>query len=190
MTDLEAANRALTFLGVEPIGSLNDNGKPARTMNALLPLTKKTVLTEFPWSFATQFAALSPAGGSPPAGYSRLFAYPSGALAVRRVYANTDFKGVAEFLRVGTAAIAANIEGGTVEYTADMPNLDQWPIHVAECLAVRLASDAAVALTGMPDIAGVMMQKYMLLAQEAAQVSVVEGRVPPRKTAQYADARK
>ena len=183
MTELEAANRALTFIGVEPIGSLSDNGKPARIMNALLPLTKKTVLLEFPWAFATQFAALSYAGG-----YSRMFAVPSGALAIRRVYSDTDFKGAAEYIRVGNS-IATNISSGTVEYTMDVPNLADWPAHVAECLATRLASDAAMALTGNPNLASAMMQKYMTLAQEAAQVNVVQGRVPPRRATQYIDAR-
>jgi hypothetical protein len=192
MTDLEVVNRALTLIGVEPIGTLSDNTKAARTMNALLPECKKVVLNEYPWSFATRIEELAAAGGTPPAGYSYLYAYPTGALNVTRVYSGTDFKGVAEFRVLGNGSsnvIAANVAGGKVEYTADVEDVGTWPRQIAECLCTRLASDAATALTGSPQLAMTMLQKYASLAQGAAQTSVVEENIPPLRATDYVTAR-
>jgi hypothetical protein len=192
MTELEAVNRALIFLGVEAIGSINDDGKPARTMYALLPAAKRLVLMEFPWSFATRAAALVPAAAPAPEGLGSSFAYPSGALAVRGVYDGTGSRRAVEFSVFGvsgTRYIAAQTDSGSVEYMEEVGNVGQWPEQVVECLAARLASDAAAALTGNPGLASSMMQKYALLAQIAAQVSVVEQRLYPPRASHYVDVR-
>ena len=188
MTDLEVVNRALTLIAVEPIGSLSDNGKVARTMNALLPGTKRIVLNEFPWSFATRIEPLVPSAVTPPAGYSHAYAYPTDALSVHRVYSNADFRGIAEYrvLQSGSVNyIAANVSAGSVEYTAYVESVDLWPMQVTECLATRLASDAAAALTGSPQLASAMLEKYVMLARSAAQTSVVEENVPPARATDY-----
>lgn len=192
MTDLQAANKALTLISVEPIGSLSDNGKAARTMNALLPDCKRVVLNEFPWSFATRIEPLTDAAGTPPGGYLKLFAYPTGALSVNRVYSDTDFKGVAEFRVLnqgGGLVIAANVEAGNVEYTLDIQDLATWPMQIAECLVNRLASDAATALSGDARMAISLLEKYSALARAASQTSVVEENVPPMRAVDYIAAR-
>lgn len=189
MTNLSVINRALTLIGVEPIGSLNDSSKAARTMNALMEETKRIVLNEFPWSFAMRIEPLTPSVSAPPAGYIKAFAYPAGALSIHRVYSDTDFRGVAEFRVIGNL-IAANIESGSVEYTAMIEALEGWPVHIAECLVHRLASDAATALTGSPQLAMTMLEKYMALARAASQTSVVEENVPPARATDYINARR
>jgi hypothetical protein len=192
VTDLQAANKALTLISVEPIGSLSDNGKAARTMNALLPDCKRVVLNEFPWSFATRIEPLTDAAGTPPGGYLKLFAYPTGALSVNRVYSDTDFKGVAEFRVLnqgGGLVIAANVEAGNVEYTLDIQDLATWPMQIAECLVNRLASDAATALSGDARMAISLLEKYSALARAASQTSVVEENVPPMRAVDYIAAR-
>ena len=188
MTDLEVVNRALTLIAVEPIGSLLDNGKVARTMNALLPGTKRIVLNEFPWSFATRIEPLVASAVLPPVGYSHSFAYPANALSVHRVYNDADFRGVAEFrvLQSGSGNyIAANVAAGSIEYTSYVEDVSLWPMQIAECLATRLASDAAAALTGSPQLSAAMLEKYGTLARSAAQTSVVEENVPPARATDY-----
>ena len=189
MTDLEVVNRALTLIAVEPIGSLADSTKAARTMAALLPDCKKVVLNEFPWSFAMRIDPLVAAPGTPPAGYRNVFMYPDGALNIHRVYSGTDFRGVAEF-RVLGEVIAANVSSGSVEYTTYIPEVITWPRQIAECLVNRLASDAATALTGSPQLAMTLLEKYTMLARAASQTSVVEENIPPARATDYINARK
>ena len=63
MTDLEAANRTLILLAVEPVGSLSENVKAARVVSSLLPHCKRVVLNEFPWPLAMRTAPLAPQPG-------------------------------------------------------------------------------------------------------------------------------
>lgn len=127
--------------------------------------------------------------GTPPAGYRSIFQYPADALSVYRVYSAAAFRGVAEFRVIGNV-IATNITGGSVEYTAHVPDVALWPRQLAECLTTRLASDAATALTGSPQLAISLLEKYMMLARSASMNSVVEENVPPVRATDYVDSRK
>lgn len=187
MTDFDAANRALIMLGVDAIGSMRDNSKPARVMSGLIEDTKKVVLNEFPWSFALRIEPLVPTTGAV-AGYENVFKYPSGALNVQRVYDTTGYRGLAEY-RISGRLIATHIKSGTVEYTAYVSDLDSWPRQVQECLVTRLASDAAMALTGHPQFAMSLLEKYSMLARAAAQGSIMEENVPLMRASDYVNVR-
>ena len=187
MTDIQIVNRALVLIGVEPIGSLSDHSKTARIMSGLLPQTKRTVLNEFPFTFSLRIEPLTRASGTV-AGYSNVFAKPTGSLNVTRVYSGDDFHAPVEFRVVGNL-IATNISSGSVEYTIYIDNPDTWPQHIQECLATRLASDAATSLTGNPQLSVSLLQKYMTLANHAAQTSVNEENVSPIRTSDYIQTR-
>ena len=183
MTDLEAANRALILLAVEPVNSLSENVKAARVVSALLPHCKRVVLNEFPWPFAMRTASLVLHAG-PDAG---VFQYPAGALNVCQVI---DLVNSVKPFRVEGALIYSDIQWGKVRYTADVQDLGQWPAQVLECLVTRLASDAANALVGSPQLAMSLLEKYAMLAQAAARTAVVEERTKQPRNTDYIDARR
>lgn len=184
MTELEAANRALMLLGVAPIGSLGDSTQAARCMNLLMDGTKKAVLCEFPWAFALRIEPLTATGGSIP-GCANIYAKPSGALEVRRIY-NDAGTAIREFRVVG-GLIGTNGAASKVEYVANVSDLNTWPVPMAECLAARLASDAAMTLTGAAGLASMLMQKYMTLASHAAQTSIAEEQPPINRAKDHRD---
>lgn len=184
MTDLDIVNKALLLIGVEPIGSLKDHSKTARVMSALLPETKRVVLNEFPWTFALRIVPLTKKTGVTVSGYEYFYSFPSDALNVQRVYNDTGYRGIAEY-RVVNNTIATHIASGSLEYTAYVDDVTQWPAQVLECLVNRLASDAATSLTGQPQLATALLQKYMTLASHAAQVSVTEENIPPMRAADH-----
>jgi hypothetical protein len=184
MTDLEAANRALVMIGVEPIGSLSDRNKTARVISGLLPITKKVVLNEFPWNYALRIEPLVPKSGATVKGYSHVFQRPADALSVQRVYSDNGFSGTGDYRIVGDS-IGANIESGSVEYVAWVENLEDWPTHVQECLVTRLASDAAISLTGNGNLMQALLNKYMTLASHAAELSVTEENIANMRKAEY-----
>ena len=187
MTDLDIANRALVLIGVEPIGSLSDKSKAARVMSGLLTGTKRAVLNEFPWTFNNRIEKLVSASGSV-SGYSNVFKRPSDALSIHRVYSGDKFSGIAEYRQVNNL-IAANISSGSIEYSAYVDDVDTWPAQLQECLATRLAADAAASFTGNLQLTTALLQKYMTLANLAAQGSVNEENVPPMRKAEYVTSR-
>ena len=183
MTDLEAANRALTLLAVEPVGALSENVKAARVVSSLLPHCKRVVLSEFPWPFAMRTAPLVPQPG-PEAG---VFQYPTGALNVRRVI---DLVNTSKPFRVEGPLIYCDIQWGKAEYTADVQELGAWSVQVLECLTTRLASDAASTLTGSPQMAMSLLEKYAMLAKLAMQTAAAEERMGQPRNTDYIDARR
>lgn len=183
MTDLEAANRALTLLAVEPVGALSENVKAARVVSSLLPHCKRVVLSEFPWPFAMRTAPLVPQPG-PEAG---VFQYPTGALNVRRVI---DLVNTSKPFRVEGPLIYCDIQWGKAEYTADVQELGAWSVQVLECLTTRLASDAASTLTGSPQMAMSLLEKYAMLAKLAMQTAAAEGCETPFQNQDYVNARR
>jgi len=190
MTELEAANRALMALGVETITSLSADTKPARVMSALMHNTKPLVLNEFPWTFALALKTYtqSDTGTSPLADFACSVPYPAGALNVRSVVDGVTGR-PAPFRVVGSS-ILTDAASGVIEYTANVSALSSWPQQVAECLVLRLASDAAAALTGSVQFASAMLDRYMMMARYAAQTSAVEERTPFAAPTDYIDARR
>lgn len=184
MTDLDAANRALILIGVPTIGSLEDQSQAARVMKGLLPMTKRTVLNEYPWSFVLRIEDLEPTDSGSVSGYPHAFKKPDDALSIKRVYSNDAFRGIADYRVVGNF-IGANIEEGKLEYVAYVDDLNSWPQDIIECLVTRLASDASIALGGGGDLMTVLLRKYMTLASHAAEGSVVEENVPDMRASDY-----
>ena len=185
MNDLQAANKALTMIGVEPVGSLTDASKAARTVNSLITTTKDIVLGEFPWSFAARMESLvaAPSSVTPPPGYEYLFMYPTAAVNVFRVF--KDYRDRILFTVAEVAGgnyIAAHVESANVEYTVRIDNLNIWRSDVAECFVTRLAHDAAYTLTTDQNLTMALFEKYTMQIQAARQNSVVEENRP------YADA--
>lgn len=179
MSDLEAANRALILLGVEPVTSLAENIKAARIMLALLQHCKRVVLSEFPWPFAMNTVALSQVAPG-------RFSYPAGALNVYRV---VDMRGDPVPFEVEWNQIHADVAGGFVKYTMCLSNLEHWAPQVVECFITRLASDAANSLTGTPQLAMSLLEKYGLLVRLAIQTAAVEKNEKPLENTDYVDAR-
>lgn len=187
MTDLDIANRALVLIGAETIGSLSDKNKAARTMSGALTDTKRAVLSEFPWTFNNRIEPLEKTSGSVP-GYSNVFKRPSDALNIHRVYGSDKNSGIADYRQVNNL-IAANISSGSVEYSAYIDDVNIWPANLQECLAIRLASYAAITMTGNPQLSTALQQQYMMLANLAAQGSANEENTPPMRRAEYVNSR-
>lgn len=188
MTDLEAANRALVMIGVAPVGGLQDESVPARTMSRLMDGTRRAVLADFPWSFAHRAAPLVRTNDAPPPGYAAVFRYPGDAVNVERV---TDGLGrLAEYATLSGPRIAAAVDEGSVEYTALAEDLDDWTPDALECLVTRLAADAAGTLTGSQNLAAGLLQKYQALLRSALHTSAAEEYSPFAAATGYLDVRR
>jgi hypothetical protein len=186
MTELEAANKALAALGAAPIGSFGDDTEAARTAGRLMEPARLAVLSEFAWPFALRLRPLVPSDQTVPPGWLYAFAYPEGAAALYQVYTGNMLK--IHYI-VQDGAIFTSRPECAAEYTSiDVPLAD-WPHLAAEAFAARLASDAAVTLTGNPGMASAMLEKYGLLLQFAKANSLNEEFIPRANNTDYIDVR-
>ncbi|MDR1514086.1 MAG: hypothetical protein LBS45_00190, partial [Synergistaceae bacterium] len=172
MTDLEAANKALLLLGVAPIGNLNDGTQPARVMSRLLEPAKRSVLSDFAWSFALRLQALTSSLSTPPAGYSHSYQYPAEAVNLYAVYSDNPNVKI-PFLRAEQYIYTKTPAGGAI-YTVAKTDLNMWSNGAVEALVTRLASDAAMTLQSDAQLSMVLLEKYRLLLMSAESGSVHE----------------
>lgn len=197
MTDLECANRALNMLGVAPIGSMYDDTQAARIISGILPLSKKAVLSEFAWSFALKLITLNQVIAALPPGFSVTFSIPSDVENIIQVYRGRLT--IEELSRrtslvklnyiVQNNVICTNEKDCSLEYTYSNMDLPSWSSAASEALAVRLASDAAAALTGGLQNGITLLQKYQYMAQNAVGRSAAQEDIAPALNTHYIDSR-
>ena len=198
MTDLEAANKALVLLGVAPVGSLNDDTQAARTVSRMIGPAKQAVLSEFAWSFALRLAALSPAGGTPPPGWSYSFTMPAGAENIIQVYRGRVTYEDGRHVRTHLTKLNFIVQGGlictneadcSVEYTYQNTSIETWSDAAVEAFVTRLASDCAAMLTGGQQNGMALLQKYQYLIGNARGRSAATEDIAPALNTHYIDVR-
>lgn len=116
-----------------------------------------------------------------------MFQYPAGALNVRRVI---DLVNTSKPFRVEGPLVYCDVQWAKAEYTADVQDLGAWSAQVLECLTTRLASDSANMLTGSPQLAMSLLEKYATLVRLAMQTAAAEGRMEQPRNTDYIDARR
>ena len=187
MTRLEAANKALTLLGVATITSLDQDIQAARVMKELFPSVERAVLLEYPWTPGTR--SLDPiTGGNASGGWRHAFRYPSDAAAILQVYAPAPIGIRKVHYAVHGDIIYANEPGARAEFIAET-DFETWPDLAAEAFTARLASDAAAALAGSPQLASALLEKYGVLVSIAKNNALNEENVPQRRASKYLDVR-
>jgi hypothetical protein len=189
VTDLDAANKALVLLGVTPVASLTQDVQAARVVNSLFETTRLSVLSEFPWSFALRIEPLEEAPGAEiPLGWSFAWTRPAGAASLYRVF-DRGYDGKRDYMSAN-GLIYTRVPDAWAEYADVSAGVKDWPSLAAEAFVVRLASNAAPALNGSPQLAASLLQQYAQFAELAKGGSTNEERVPRPRATHYIDVRR
>ncbi|WP_428246751.1 hypothetical protein [Ferrovibrio sp.] len=143
-TAVDIFNAALAGLAVDPISSWDDGSAAAKIGRPLYPIERDRLLSLYPWSFASDFAApqrLAPAGPDDPF----LYAVPPDAL---RIVTLLDERGDAVYYRreIGNRLRAMGEAASLVWISRTDEQL--WPGFFAELLAAFLEARCCKALTG------------------------------------------
>lgn len=191
-SETEICNQALLHLGnTRTIQDLTtDRSTEAKACRVFYPQARDEVLRDFPWTFAKRVVALALIGTDPVEGWGYSYRLPSDYLAVRAL-PNT-------YTRVATPdtrepyVLASDATGGllytdladaTLEYTAQVTDVTQYPPDFVKALAFLLASYIAPSVTGGdPDNIGDNAELRYLRALDQAKVNVLnedQPDVPP-----------
>jgi len=193
-SDVEISNMALNHIGVDKsIASLTENSKEARLCLRWFEKTKKLVLRDRKWPFATQFAALSLVEEDPTIEYAFSYRYPSDCLEMRRILNGIPIGFLGDAPSYGGWSLLSNyydqnkvpykigqdsegqliycsLDDAQVEYTKLITNNQAWPIDFEIAMSYRLAAFIAPALTaGDPNGFGqTALEMYDLELNKAA----------------------
>jgi hypothetical protein len=151
VSETSICNQALTWLGSEPITSLDEDSREANWMKQNYPFLRDAVLEERMWTFATD-RATSTVADMDAWGSMYVHPRPTEWMAVYRVYNNVSN----EIPNNWITSEGWRMEGGNV--LAKDPTVYMWGLKritdtgafsslFVQALAARLAADAAIPMT-------------------------------------------
>lgn len=153
---VEICNLAILRLGSTQFIEDLDNEKStqAALMRQLYDRMRKATLRDFPWPFATGFAALALVEEDPIDEWAYSYRYSTGCLRLRRILSgnrnDTRSSRVSYKLTNDSAGLLVytDQENAEIEYTTDFDDPTFFPEDFVSALAWRLSAEAAPGLTG------------------------------------------
>lgn len=201
---VQVCNLALGRIGIsEFIEDIEDRTTRAIACKQYLDGCRQSVLSDFPWNFATKAVQLAAVDVDVP-GWSAAYRYPSDCLSLRSIttaagdrFQPPPFWGGADGERAvmieGRArfrvlsdpvipdarVILADIEDAWAWYTADIVSPSTWPRLFVEALAWKLAAELAGALRVSAQLRQYAEQTYLWQLSQAQAASLNEERPDP-----------
>ena len=192
ISQISVCNMALAYLGQAPISSLQQNNETARWLQLFYEPVRDEVLRTHNWAFAAAERPLvrvrQAVAGVRENLQERVFPgrfcykYPADALFIREVYAPENSHQPLEFEErldgpQQMRLLITSVPQAWVCYTRRVTDETQFDPAFTKCFALALACDSALALTGDPDIAARLQQKYAWQLEEARRSNMSESRV-------------
>lgn len=173
----EISNLILSKLGEDDqVTDPDEDGKAARSINAVWNSVRDTALRLHTWNFAGARKQLTPLAGAPAHGFSYAFQLPPDFIRLdleklRPLSVRRDFQ------LEGTRNILAN-ELGPIDlaYIRRVEEEGDWDPLFVEAFASRLAWQIAIKVTGDKQIQRGAWQEYVAALREA---KAVDGRENP-----------
>jgi len=196
IVDVDICNKALKYVGADSISSLDDNTANARECKASYDPARDSVLTDFPWEFATFIVQPTLIASETLVGWSYLYALPAKCLAVRKLFiddssTNPDPIEHRECISPSTLrrAVAVNFEDPYLEYTHQITDPKLWSTKFADTLALRIAAEIGVRVTGRKEEAAEAANRYSNMVSEAKRLDAASANIKKTKTSSYENAR-
>lgn len=181
-TKVEICNLAISWLGGNPIISLDDSTNEAALCKANYDLQRDACLQAFDWTFATKRATLPVSGSNILWGESlNLFTLPADCL---RVLSADETEIDSRYLdwRVEGKNIVSSAAAIYLRYIYRVEDPQQFPALFVHALAARMAADLAIPLTRSTQYRQQCWQLYMQKINEAANSDGLIGRSDKLRT--------
>lgn len=150
-------NRGLSLLGAEPIVDLTDNTPEAKIANRFYDESRKSILSEVLWNFATKRKALNIAVVTPEWTTDEMnyvFQIPSDVIRIFGVSA-----AYADW-RLEQQYILANTNELGIIYVFDMTDTTKFSASFVDAFADKLAADMCYAVNNSNSEAKLLLEKY------------------------------
>jgi hypothetical protein len=139
-------NRALDFLGADPITSLEDGSKPAGLCQRNFAPAADAVLRLYPWNAAQRRARLASLGERPAWGYAHQYQLPQGPLPAYCLRV-LEIAGGGDYRIEGRRILSDLPPPLDILYIGRIADAAEYDALLAEAVAARLALQLAGNLT-------------------------------------------
>jgi hypothetical protein len=196
ISDEDICNKALNYLQVKPIQSLDEGSVEAVRCKSVYASVRDAVLRAHNWPFATFFEQPALITSQTVPGWAYLYTYPLKCLAVRKVFIDTastdpdeiDHRQVVSPQTI-KRAIATNIPDPWLEYTRQIVDPVFFDSLFAEALALKLAAEVGPVLTGNTTMSSQAMNLYVNAISEAKRITGQDKRTTKTKVSSYENVR-
>lgn len=144
LNDIGLCSRALVRLGANPITSFNDGTAESEVAGTLYSSIRDSLLSAYPWTFATGQLALSEVVSAPVADYQRSFQLPTDYL--RAISAGSGGRGRGTNYRVMRGTLHTNSSEVTLTYIF-RPEEEEFPPFFDAALITRLSAEFCLPVT-------------------------------------------
>jgi hypothetical protein len=150
-------NRALSLLGAEPIVNLTDNTPEAQIANRFYDESRKSVLSEVLWNFATKRVVLNAVVGSPAWSLDQvnnIYQLPSDIIRIFGISSNSAT------WRIEQDKLITDVVGIGILYVFDLTDTTKFSASMTDAFADKLAADMAYAILNSNTEAKLLLEKY------------------------------
>ena len=168
LNDIGLCSRALIRIGAAPITSFDDGTAESEIAGALFAPVRDSLLSSYPWTFATGQLALTKLGTEPIADYQNAFQLPADYL--RAISAGDGGRGRGMHYRIARGELHTNYEEVTLSYIF-RPEEEEFPPFFDMAVIARLAAEFCIPVTESTSRATAL---YKLATQEFARARQID----------------
>lgn len=189
ISDVIIGNMALSFVGAKRsiVTALTDDNAGAEAVNLWYEYARLSTLEAYNWSFARRRLTLAVHADAPPDEWAFRYTYPSGIVAVRKIWNPLGEHADAvpydiEQVAAGTArCILTNMEDAIAICTADVTATSLFSPTFVLAFARKIAEHIAPTLTNKDSVQNAQTQHFNLLIRQAADLDAQQAvKAPPR----------
>jgi len=144
LNDIALCARALIKIGANPITSFNDGTAESEIAGALYPSAKDSLLSAYPWTFASGQVVLNQVLDSPLADYSYAFELPTDFL--RAISVGNGNKGRGVSYRIMQGQVHCNVKDIVLTYIYRVEE-EEFPPFFDMALISRLSAEFSIPVT-------------------------------------------
>lgn len=190
-------NMALSHLGAARVLSPTESSKQASYCNVYFDASRRQVLEDAPWSFATGRRTLSLLDAEYP-GWDYVYQIPTNTIRVLSLDSSSQLSGGGQAYRYESmvedmglqtgvlfdtvfhgdrdeAVLVSNIDDAVATIIYDVKDPNAWPSHLILALSYLLASNIAVSLAGPKEGAAMQANCLALYQNHLAAASAQDG---------------
>ena len=173
-SEVDICNLALTWLGANPIISLDDPQTEAKVAKATYPYVRDEVLSESAWTFAIRRNSLPKLADAPHHYFANAYQLPSDCLRVLTL--NVYQRGQVQPEYAVEGGMLLTDEGkADIVYLARVVDPAEYPPQFVMALAYKLASAMAVPIAHDANLMAAFEQQYQVAKRKAVATDNIQG---------------
>ena len=144
LSDIGLCSRALVRIGASPISSFDDGTAEAEIAGSLFSSVRDSLLSAYPWTFATGQVALTKLSEAPIADYQNAFQLPNDFL--RAISIGSNDRGRGGRYRIYRGVLHSDLDEVTLTYIF-RPEEEEFPSFFDMALISRLSAEFCIPVT-------------------------------------------